>query len=148
MLDCCGSPDDAGLEVELLVEPVDGFRSPMNDTESRVLLRGVATVAAVDCRGARDVDDGEPRTCRDVFVTLGVAPSSLAMTPNSFIEIGDGLTDPTAAAFMLVLRLPGKVEVDLPSGGVPTAEVRLEIRGIFVGVSFGNPETEFRRADW
>ena len=138
------------MEVELLVDPADAFRKPIKETESRV-LRGMAlevTVAAEDCLGARDTEEGEPRICRTVLETFGVAPSSLAMTPNSFIETGDGLTDPAAAALMLVLLLPGNVEVDLPKGGVDAAEFRPEIRGIFVGVSFDNPETELRRADW
>ena len=79
---------------------------------------------------------------------FGVAPSSLAMTPNSLVEIGDGFVEepPVAVVFILALLLVN-VEVECFNGGLDAADVRLDIRGIFVGVSFGSPEIEFMSTD-
>lgn len=131
-------------------EPVEDFRRPMKETESRLLLRKKLPVdATTDCRGTRDVEvDGDPRVdvCfPPIAVVLGVAPSSLSITPNSLVEraIGEGLVEDGASPVMLTLvrRLPS-ADVECFKGGDGTAEVRLEIRGILVGVSLGRPEAE------
>lgn len=129
-------------------ELVDDLRKPMKETESRLLFRGTALdVEGVelteDWRGTRDVDvEGEPRIdgCR----TLGVAPSSLSITPNSLVEklVGEGFVEVVTS--VLVRRVANADPLDF-KGGEPAADVRLDIRGIFVGVSLGRPEVEFKK---
>lgn len=72
--------------------------------------------------------------------TFVIGESPFSITPNSFVEspVGEGLADDVATppVWTLVRRLP-TVEPDIFNGGDPAAEVRLEIRGILVGVSFG-----------
>ena len=137
-----------GVESEA-TELVDDLRKPMNEMESRLLLRGTEAptveTGPEDCRGAREVDaEGEPRTegCR----TLGVDPSSLSITPNSFVEklVGDTLVDD---AIKPLVRLVVNVDAEFFNGGEAAADVRLEMRGIFVGVSFGSPEVELNKED-
>lgn len=144
-----GSVFVAGVESEV-TELVDDLRKPINETESRLLLRGTAVptvgTGPEDCRGAREVDtEGEPRTegCR----TLGVDPSSLSITPNSFVEklVGDTLVDDDA--IKPLVRLVVNVDTEFFNGGEDAADVRLEMRGILVGVSFGSPEVEFNKED-
>lgn len=76
--------------------------------------------------------------------TLGVAPSSLSMTPNSFVEklVGEGFAEEDTARPLA--RLVPRAEPELLLGGEGTADVRLEIRGILVGVSLGRPDDELR----
>jgi len=147
--DVDGSVFAAGVESEA-TEFVDDLRKPMNETESRLLLRGteVPTVgtAPEDCRGTREIDtEGEPppEGCR----TLGVDPSSLSITPNSFVEklVGDTLVD--VDAIKPLVRLVVNVETEFFNVGEAAADVRLEMRGILVGVSFGSPEVEFNKED-
>jgi len=142
-----GSVFVAGVESED-TEFVDDLRKPINETESRVLLRGtevpIDVEGAAECRGARDVDaEGEPRIegCR----TLGVDPSSLSITPNSLVEklVGDTLLDEDTTRPLV--RLVVDVDTELFNGGDAAADVRLEMRGILVGVSFGSPEVEFNK---
>jgi hypothetical protein len=145
--DVDGSVFAAGVESEA-TEFVDDLRKPMNETESRLILREIEVptdvAGAADCRGARDVEpDGEPRIegCR----TLGVDPSSLSITPNSLVEklVGDTLLDEDATRPLV--RLAVKLDTEFFNGGDAAADVRLEMRGILVGVSFGSPEVEFNK---
>lgn len=75
--------------------------------------------------------------------TLGVAPSSFSMTPNSFVDklTGEALVEDATAR--LLALLVARAEVEFFKGGDATADVRLDMRGILVGVSFGRPEVEF-----
>lgn len=137
--------------VVVAAEFAEDFRNPINDIESRLGFRVLevadAGVTVEVWRGTRDVEaaDGEPRTeaCR----TFGVAPSSFSMTPNSFVEklTGDAFVEVDAVR-PLALLLP-KAEPEVLLVGEGTAEVRLEMRGILVGVSLGRPETELRSDD-
>lgn len=144
------SVDPAAGALMEATEPVEDFRRPIKETESRLLLRKKLPVdAAADCRGTRDVEvDGDPRVAVcfvPTAVVLGVVPSSLSMTPNSFVEgaVGEGLAEDGARPVILTLvrRLPS-AELECFKGGDDTAEVLLDIRGILVGVSFGRPEVE------
>ena len=69
------------------------------------------------------------------------------MTPNSFVEklTGDAFVEVDVVR-PLALLLP-RAEPEVLLVGEGTAEVRLEIRGILVGVSLGRPETEFKSDD-
>jgi hypothetical protein len=144
-----------GVEREL-TELVDVLRKPINETDSLVLLRGtvvVATVAEVmDWRGALETDvagDARAVACRTEF--LGVGASSLSMTPNSLVdkEIGEGLVEELArpVGFTLARRLVYVPVACFPDEGLGTADVRLEIRGILVGVSLGRPDIEPARIE-
>jgi len=126
--------DSAGVDWEL-TELVEALRKPRKDVDSRALLRA-EEVPMSDCLGWR------------VPVIFGVAPSSPLITPNSLVDMGDGLLEeaPTVEVFKLVLRL-ARVDVELFRGGLDAADVRLEIRGILVGVSFESPDTEFMRME-
>lgn len=75
---------------------------------------------------------------------LGVWLSPLSITPNSLVEkpVGDGFSDEPAVTLTLALRLTS-VEAEPFSGGEEVVEVRLDIRGIFVGVSLARPELAF-----
>lgn len=133
-----------------VTELVDDFRRPMKDIDSLFLRVDVVVLPTVDWRGTREVAtgapaEGEARTeegCR----TLGVAPSSLSNTPNSFVLIlvGDALAEGAASPLALLVA---KAEPECFNGGEAVADVRLEMRGIFVGVSFGRPDTEFMSVD-
>lgn len=60
--------------------------------------------------------------------------------------VGEGFVEEVAASPTLMLALVRRMlcaDPEFLSGGEATAEVRLEIRGILVGVSFGWPEMEF-----
>jgi hypothetical protein len=156
--------------------PVDDFRGVGNPMDSRVpfrsmlpeLLPGVyeveADAGAETCRvpTGREIAEGEVlNEARDpTAVALGVE-SSLAggsMTPNSLAETvveGDGFKE--AGVFVLVLpealSLPlGIPDTDPFTVGEGAVEVRLDILGIFVGVSFGSEEDvimlSFECAPW
>jgi hypothetical protein len=91
--------------------------------------------------------EGELRI--DVCLTgtaFAVDRSPFSITPNSFMDnpVGEGLADDVASppTLTLVRRVP-TVDPEVFNGGDPAAEVRLEIRGILVGVSFSCPATEF-----
>jgi hypothetical protein len=144
----------AAVEAEA-TEPVEDLRRPVNEIDSRFILRVRTLVedeaaVAVDCRGTRDVDllAGEPLT--DVFRTgpdiVLIWPSSLSITPNSFadIPVGEGFAEDDNP---LMVALARRLLKPLFCIGEPTVEVRLEIRGILVGVSFGKPETELVKDD-
>jgi len=68
--------------------------------------------------------------------TLGVVPSSFSMTPNSLVKKLEGDAVVELVARPLVRRL-ANTDPECFKGGEPVADMRLEIRGIFVGVSFG-----------
>lgn len=132
-----------GVDSEF-TELVDVLRRPMNETDSLVDLRGVTvledTVAEViDWRGTLIDVAGEPRAVLWRTELLGVGASSLSMTPNSFVdkETGEGFVEELARpeGFTLARRL-----AYVP--GLGAADVRLEIRGILVGVSLGRPDIE------
>lgn len=131
---------------EILVDAVEDFRGPVNETESRFFLVRMLDVddALPDtCRGTRDdtefvTIEGEDRM-RLEPVTVFVADVSTAdsIIPNSF-NVGDGFVDVDEVCAVLLCRLLANVEVFRL--GEPVADVRLEIRGIFVGVSFGKED--------
>jgi hypothetical protein len=85
------------------------------------------------------VVEGEVRAegCR----TLGVAPSSLSITPNSLVEKLDGeaLVDEAASPLALLVV---NTDPEFFNVGDGTPDRRLEIRGILVGVSLGSPMIE------
>jgi len=151
-------PELPGFEVEL-PELVEDLRSPMKETDSRVLLRAllVAVLAlVVDCRvGRGTLDDGDAlmTVC---LVTVGtlfrvLEASSLSITPNSFmfdVETGEGFAELELRplGFALARRVEKVEEAFLPDG-LGIAEVRLDIRGIFVGVFSGKPDIELERSD-
>lgn len=141
-----------------LVEPeatelVEGLR---NEIESRFGFRvgtldeDEAAVLVKDCRGTRDVETvtGDPRTdaVRVVPEMVFDWPSSPSITPNSFVTmpVGEGFVEDdtplTATLARRLLKVPFCI-------GDPTVDVRLEMRGILVGVSFGIPETELVKVD-
>lgn len=117
----------------------------MNDMESRFDLRGRIppfVVLVEDCRGSREFEvDGDDRRRDWCIVDLGVVLSSI--TPNSEVDkaVGEGLADVGANP---LARRDACAEVEFLSGGEGLAEAALEIRGILVGVSLGNPETVLR----
>jgi len=93
-----------------------------------------------DWRGTREVvAEGEERIdgCR----TLGVAPSSLSITPNSLVEKLDGeaLVDEVGSPLALLVANTDP-ECFKVGEGIP--DIRLEIRGILVGVSLASPIIE------
>jgi hypothetical protein len=117
----------------------------MKETESRLPFRWEALMLDggraidVDWRGARVVvAEGEERAegCR----TLGVAPSSLSITPNSLVEKleGEALVEVGSPLALLVANTDP--ECFNVGEGIP--DVRLEIRGILVGVSLASPVIE------
>lgn len=73
---------------------------------------------------------------------LGVGPSSL-ITPNSEVgkPVGDGLADVDASP---LARRVANAEEECFKGGEGIADAALEMRGILVGVSLGNPETTLK----
>ena len=76
--------------------------------------------------------------------TLGVAPSSLSITPNSLVKKLDGeaLVDEVGNPLALLVA-NADPECFKVGEGIP--EVRLEIRGILVGVSLTSPIIELFR---
>jgi len=126
-------------------EPVDAFRRALKDTESRFDFRGMPPEGGGPeaCLGTRELTDGDARTdCRFAVVgslAFATCGSPFSKTPNSFIVpspgIGEGSVE-GAVTLRLIRRL---ATVALPSPGDPAADVRLEMRGILVGVSFGKP---------
>lgn len=127
------------------IEWVEDLRRPMKETESRLPLRWEELTleggsAIDDWRGTREVAaEGEvrPDGCR----TLGVAPSSLSITPNSLVEklVGEALVDEVASP---LARLVANTDPECFNVGDGMPDMRLEIRGILVGVSLGSPITE------
>lgn len=57
--------------------------------------------------------------------------------------LGDAFLDVVVALTLVLVRRAVIVDWEPFNVGEATAEVLLEIRGIFVGVSFGRPDTEF-----
>lgn len=148
------------VEEKDATEPVEDLRRPEKESESRVDLRAAPlTVAepcgADTCRGTRVEEDceGEARTdSRFTAEGFVAVPSPLplpSITPNSLgvpLGVGDGSFDGAATlTFKLVLRAGGGIELFIV--GELVVDVRLEMRGIFVGVSLGSPEMELLRVD-
>lgn len=131
-------------------EPVDALRRALKETESRLGFRGMPPEGGgpETCLGTRELMDGEARTdCRlvspDAFATCA---SPFSRTPNSFVTspgVGEGSVE-GAVTLRLIRRL---AIAALPSPGDPAADVRLEIRGILVGVSFDILPIEFSSTD-
>ena len=75
--------------------------------------------------------------------TFAAEGSPFSITPNSFVDnpVGEGLADDAASppTWTLVRR----VDPDIFNGGDAVVEVRLDIRGILVGVSFDCDVKEF-----
>lgn len=130
----------AGVEIEA-TEPVDALRRPVKDIDSRLPLRCKilfdVDAVADGWRGTRDVDiEGEPRIdeCLTGPTVFTPVASPFSIIPNSLVEkpVGEGFVEEEAAPVTLTLmRRLARVE------GEAAADVRLEMRGILVGVSFG-----------
>jgi len=124
-----------------------------NETESRLAFRRLLVVAdaMIDCRLIREVEaDGEPR--KEECLAAGTVFVSYSITPNSFVDarpVGDGFVEDVPSSVVLTLTLARCVPSAEPvlRGGEDAAEVRLEMRGILVGVSFGRLETELSNDD-
>jgi hypothetical protein len=121
-------------------EPTEALRKPPKVTESRFDFWGVGAedTVAVTWRGTRD--DGDPRMdCRCVTV-FDIDLSPFSRTPNSLMEVspgvGDGSVEPGAR--LATLRLARRsIMPEFFGVGEPTADIRLEMRGILVGVYQG-----------
>jgi hypothetical protein len=120
------------------------LRSPLNEIDSRFLrVLGPLTVEldADACRGTREdvaTVEGDARTdclwATAETAALGVCPFS--STPNSEASFANGDAPRDAPPFWLTKMLARR-DAPLPlSVGEFVADVRLDIRGIFVGVSF------------
>ena len=133
-------------------ELVDDLRRPANDSDSR-FFRGIVVPFAAGAdtwRGTREDDVwGEART--EVRAVLDAETCPPSKTPNSFIDSFPFVGDPPredarpleVPTIMLALRLlPFALSV-----GEFAAEDLLEIRGIFVGVSFDNADDTLREED-
>lgn len=72
--------------------------------------------------------------------------SPLSITPNSFADIplGEGFVEDDNPLTVTLARRLLKAPF---CKGEPTVDVRLEMRGILVGVSFGRPEAELVKDD-
>jgi hypothetical protein len=96
--------------------------------------------------------DGDARTedCLVVpEIVLAIWPSPFSMTPNSLVEssVGEGFVEAARPLILtLTLRLV-TLDTEFFNGGDAPAEVRLEMRGILVGVSFRLPDMEFIKDD-
>lgn len=132
--------DEVDVELVTLLEaetePVEDLRSPAKeDNDSRLLFLGrtleLTEEPIVERRAGLVAVDGEPRA--DLVVTVFPELSPFSMTPNSLI-VGEGLVEEVLDALTLERR--GTM---LFMEGEARPDVRLEIRGIFVGVSFGKP---------
>lgn len=137
-------------------ELAEAFRKPVKETESRVAFRIAETPEATldeggtdTCRETRD-PEGDTRTEFRWFPApagLEAVFSPSLRTPNSFIGAsleaveGSDVGTNNGPALRLVLRDVNKDEEFLRFGDA-TAEDRLAIRGILVGVSFTPPESE------
>ena len=148
--------DPVAREVTL---PVDALRSPLKEIESRLLFLGrvvlvtlevVAEVLVEVCRTARndvaEAVEGEERVLDDLVpeTVLAEGVTSLSNTPNSFVElippVGEG---PADEELIIVLAPLSPLLLRVPEGD-EAAEVRLEILGIFVGVSLGSALETFK----
>lgn len=120
-----------------VTEPVDALRA-VNETESRLPFLKVDVVAVeMDWRGTRDVDRaGDTR--RDECLNVFAGVSSTSMTPNSFaVPDGEGLPEESMDSprpITALARRTLRADPDPFKGGEAVVEVRLDIRGIFVGV--------------
>lgn len=133
-------------------EPVDDLRRALKETESRLDFRGIPPEGGGPeaCLGTRELMDGEARTdCRLIVVVSPAftsCTSPFSRTPNSFVVASAGVGEGSVEG-AVTLRLMRRLAIAaLPSPGDPAADVRLEMRGIFVGVSFGIPPIEFSNA--
>ena len=140
---CLRAHDDSvgawDVEAEA-TDDVDDLRKPLNDMDSRFDFLGRMLEDAdplTDWRGTRDDDEvvgGDAFLAVPVIVDLldALSPS---MTPNSFmpLPIGEGFADVLKLDDTLTLVLRA---VPLSVGEPPMPDVLLEMRGIFVGVSF------------
>ena len=129
------SLDAAGVDNEEM-ELVEGLRTPGCDNESRFFFPVRLFESEMDdCLGKRDELVGELRSdC--LRVNLTAAPSS--MTPNSFADgVGEAFIEvPKPPVCALVRRFDLDEEDGFGGDGEAAVEVRLDMRGILVGVSF------------
>lgn len=111
-------------------EPEDPLRGALKDIDdSRVFLGAIDDVEP--CRGTRDVDGAG-------FEVL----STLLITPNSFgVSVGPGDGSAERGKLLVLATLRRMLDVCFKGGGeaAPSAELRLEMRGILVGVSLTIP---------
>ena len=118
------------------MELVEGLRTPECDNESRFFFPVRLFESEMDdCLGKRDELVGELRS-NCLRADLGTASSS--MTPNSFADgVGEGLVEaPRPPVCTLMRRFALDDEDGFGGDGEVAVEVRLDIRGILVGVSF------------
>lgn len=125
-------------------ELVDDFRRP-NDIDSRFLRGIVVPFVADTCRGTREDEVcGEART--ELRAVLDAETCPFSKTPNSFINslppAGEPLEDarPLDDPTIMLARRPFPFAFSV---GEFAADDRLEIRGIFVGVSLDSTEEVF-----
>jgi hypothetical protein len=71
------------------------------------------------------------------------------MTPNSSVDnsIGEAFVEAEKPLTLILARRLVKLDTEFFNVGDVPAEVRLAMRGILVGVSFGLPDTEYIRDD-
>lgn len=151
LCECVVSGGGATEAVEA-TEPVDALRRALKETESRLDFRGIPPEdgGPETCLGTRELMDGEARTDNRLVAvspdTFATCASPFSRTPNSFVVspgVGEGSVE-GAVTLRLMRRLD---TIALPSPGDPAADVRLEMRGILVGVSFDMPPIEFSNTD-
>lgn len=139
------SLDAAGEDNEEM-ELVEGLRTPACDNESRFFFPVRLFESEMDdCLGKRDELVGELRSdC--LRPDLTAAPSS--MTPNSFADgVGEELVKALRPPVCtLVRRFALDDEDGFGGDGEAAVEVRLDIRGILVRVSFVRLELVY--ANW
>lgn len=123
----------------------------MKVTESLLDLRGIppADGGPEACRGTLELDDGDVRRDWRLDGGASVFPSPFSSTPNSFVDGSPGMGEGSAdgAVTLRLTRLLTKVFCPEPSAGEPAADVRLDMRGILVGVSLERPPMELRREE-
>ena len=116
--------------------------------ESRVPFResrfAVDEVVAI-CLGTRGVDSEGEFRAEDGFddepsFVLVLSLSSLSTTPNSEIPLGAGEGSAEAAVVFTFTLMRRPTAPALFNNGEGTVDVRLEIRGILVGVSLDKPK--------
>ena len=123
-------------------ELVDDLRRPANESDSR-FLRGIVVPFAADAwRGTREDDVwGEART--EVRAGLDADACPFSSTPNSFIDsfppAGDAPRDDASPLDCPTTMLARRLLPFALSVGEFAADDRLEMRGIFVGVSLDRP---------
>lgn len=128
------SLDVAGVDNEEM-ELVEGLRTPECDNESRFFFPLRLFESEMDdCLGKRDeLGDELPSGC----LITDLCPMLSSMTPNSFADgVGEGFVEGTRLLVCTLIRRFAMDDDEGFGGGDAAVEVRLDIRGILVGVSF------------